>query len=494
MSLLDKTQDNRQHIKPAPIKRTMAQPKYVLLTVQCSGNALLTSPLLTEDMHTDSDSTDSGSVSRRRLRVCHECDLLLALPPLKTGEKANCPRCNNTLVRRQANAAERSLALAIATLIMLGLSLSFPFLGFSLQGFSNGIELSETVSSLVGFHQSLVALIILLTVIVLPLLYLTALSWLCVGIIRGQHLPKSPLVARTLKHVTPWMMADVFVIGTLVSMIKIMGMAEIELGLSFWTVCGYALLLLFTTQSVDRDWLWQALDSKPMPPTGGLLGQAAAPQGLTGCNTCGLVNQITAGGRCERCNEPLHPYQGVNTQTTLALLGAAMLMYIPANLYPIMVSTSLGSTEPATILGGVLMFFQSGDWPIALVILIASIFVPVGKMLSLLWLCFVVQRQQQQPLSRLTRNRLYRITEFIGRWSMVDVFVVAIMVALIHSGDLISIAPGAAALAFTSVVILTMLSAMMFDPRSIWQTHASNPDSIATTPVELPDSLSKEHL
>ena len=459
----------------------------------------MTSPLptqeLIDDIHADpAASADSSSVSRRRLRVCHECDLLLALPPLKTGEKAICPRCNNTLVRRQAGAAERSLALAIATLIMLGLSLSFPFLGFSLQGFSNGIELSETVSSLVGFQQSLVALIILLTVLVLPLLYLSALSWLCVGIIRGQPLPKSPLLARTLNYVTPWMMADVFVIGTLVSTIKIVGMAEVELGLSFWTVCGYALLLLFTTQSVDRDWLWQALDAKPMAPTGGQLGQAAAAQGLTGCNTCGLVNSITAGGRCERCDEPLHPYQGVNTQTTLALLGAAMLMYIPANLYPIMITTSLGSTEPATILGGVLMFFQSGDWPIALIILIASIVVPVGKMLSLLWLCFVVQRQQQQHISRLNRNRLYRITEFIGRWSMVDVFVVAIMVALIHSGDLISIAPGSAALAFTLVVILTMLSAMMFDPRSIWQANASSSDPSTAPSVQLPDSLSKEHI
>ncbi|HKM38002.1 MAG TPA: paraquat-inducible protein A [Thiopseudomonas sp.] len=459
----------------------------------------MTTPLpaqeLTEDIRAcPAGSADSSSVSRRRLRVCHECDLLLALPPLKTGEKANCPRCNHTLVRRQASAAERSLALAIATLIMLGLSLSFPFLGFSLQGFGNGIALTETVSSLVSFEQSLVALTILLTVIILPLLYLTALSWLCVGIIRGQPLPKSPLLARTLNYVTPWMMADVFVIGTLVSMIKIVGMAEVELGLSFWTVCGYALLLLFTTQSVDRDWLWQALDATAMAPTGGLLGQAAAPQGLTGCNTCGLVNQITAGGRCERCDEPLHPYQGVNTQTTLALLGAAIVMFIPANLYPIMISTSLGSTEPATILAGVLMFFQSGDWPIALVILIASIVVPVGKMLSLLWLCFVVQRQQQQPMGRLTRNRLYRLTEFIGRWSMVDVFVVAILVALIHSGDLISIAPGPAALAFTSVVILTMLSAMMFDPRSIWQPDASAADSTTTTSTQLPHSSSKEHL
>lgn len=429
----------------------------------------------------------STTVSRRRIRICHECDLVLALPALKNGEKADCPRCTHTLVRRQRNAAERSFALALASVIMLGLSLSFPFLGFSVKGIGNGIELSQTASTLVGFHQPLVAICVLLTVLVLPFLYLSALSWLCIGILQGKLLPHSRLIARTLAYVTPWMMVDVFVIGTLVSLIKIVGMAEVELGLSFWTLCGYALLLLLTTQSVDRDWLWQAIDSEPKAPEGIILGQSGAPQGLVGCHTCGLVNKIVAKGRCRRCEEPLHPYKGPNTQATLALLVAALIMYLPANLYPIMITTSLGSTEPSTILKGVLLFFQSGDWPIAVIIFTASILVPVGKMLALLWLCWVVHQQQQQPLNRLKKVRLYRVTEFIGRWSMVDVFVVAIMVALIRTGSLMSIAPGPAALAFTAVVILTMWAAILFDPRSIWQPTP------AVTNNELPSSLPKEN-
>lgn len=434
-------------------------------------------------------TTATTTVSRRRIRACHECDLLLALPPLKDGEKADCPRCTHTLVRRQANAAERSFALAIATVIMLGLSLSFPFLGFSVQGIGNGIELTQTASALVSFHQPLVAICVLLTVLVLPFLYLSTLGWLCVGIMQGKLLPHSRAIARTLAYVTPWMMVDVFVIGTLVSLIKIVGMAEVELGLSFWTLCGYALLLLLTTQSVDRDWLWQAIDSEPKAPEGAILGQAAAPQGLVGCHTCGLVNQVTPKGRCRRCDEPLHPYKGPNTQATLALLFASLIMYLPANLYPIMITTSLGSTEPSTILKGVLLFFQSGDWPIAVIIFTASILVPVGKMLALLWLCWVVHHQKSQPLNRLTRVRLYRITEFIGRWSMVDVFVVAIMVALIRTGSLMSIAPGPAALAFTAVVILTMWAAILFDPRSIWQ---KNTGPTLTPTNELPSSSPKE--
>ncbi|MDX1268573.1 MAG: paraquat-inducible protein A, partial [Oceanisphaera sp.] len=172
---------------------------------------------------------------------------------------------------------------------------------------------------------------------------------------------------------------------------------------------------------------------------------------------------------------------------TLALLAASVVMYLPANLYPIMITTSLGDTTPSTIIGGVLLFVQNGDLPIAMIIFVASVLVPVSKMLALLWLCYVV-RQQQRPLSRLSRIRLYRITEFIGRWSMVDVFVVAILVALIRNGSIMSIEPGAGALAFTAVVVLTMLAAMMFDPRSIWQ-GASSPQDLSATG---PQSPSKE--
>lgn len=460
---------------------------YYLLT-----NAFIVELSLSEKL----SSQHEYRVSRRRIRGCTECDLLLALPPLKAGEKAECPRCKHTLVRRQTNPAERSLALTIATLITLALSVVFPFLSFNISGIGNRIELTETASTLISLHQPLVALSVLLTVIILPTVYLLSLLWLCIGIVRGQHLPYSQLIARTLGYVTPWMMADVFVIGTLVSLIKIIGMADIELGLSFWTFCSYAVLLLLTTQSVDRDWLWLALNSEPKAPRNVQLGRSASQQGLAGCHTCGLVNRLSEARcqnsrkhsyRCLRCNDPLHPFHKVNNQTTLALLAGAVIMYFPANLYPIMVTTSLGDSQASTIFKGVLLFFKSGDWPIAIIILTASIIVPVGKMLALLWLCYVV-KQPASTLSPLTRVRLYRITEFIGRWSMVDVFVVAILVALIRNGSIMSVEPGAGALSFTVVVVLTMLAAIMFDPRAIWSsanaTASSSPSLTAPLPKE----------
>lgn len=421
------------------------------------------------------------TLSRRRLRACHECDLLVAVPTLTPGEKADCPRCGHTLIRRHANPAERSLALALATLIALALSVAFPFIGFELSGIGNRIELTDSAAILIGLHQPLVALCVLLTVIILPLVYLLSVSWLCAGMLLGRPLPRSRQIARTLRHVTPWMMADVFVIGTLVSLIKVVGMADIELGLSFWTFCAFALLLLLTTQSVDKDWLWFSLDRRAMAPPGAVPGRTASEQNLCGCATCGLVNALPEQGkaRCRRCDEPLHPWRGINNQATLALLAAAIIMYLPANLYPIMVTTSLGSSTPSTILGGVLLFVQHGDWPIAFIIFTASIVVPVSKILALLWLCYFV-KHPRPGLSRLYRIRLYRITEFVGRWSMVDVFVVAILVALIRNGNLMSIEPGPAALAFAGVVVLTMLAAMLFDQRSIWAGAAL----AGTTPAD----------
>jgi paraquat-inducible protein A len=131
-----------------------------------------------------------------------------------------------------------------------------------------------------------------------------------------------------------------------------------------------------------------------------------------------------------------------------------------------MVTTSLGNTQPATIVSGVMQFLAHGDWPIALIIFIASVLIPFGKIIALAWLCLA--SRQRRRLDMTAQMRLYRITEWVGRWSMIDVFVVAIVVALVRLGNLMSIQPGPAGLAFAAVVVLTMVAAMSFDPRLIW--------------------------
>jgi paraquat-inducible protein A len=192
---------------------------------------------------------------------------------------------------------------------------------------------------------------------------------------------------------------------------------------------------------------------------------SAAAEGLACCHLCYKLAP-EALHRCPRCGSGLHLRTPDSLQRTLALLATAAVLYVPANVLPIMTTDQLGRTIHSTILGGVVLLIDMGSYPIAAVIFIASVLVPLGKLLIMTWLCFSVARRQTG--SRRERTVLYRVTEFIGRWSMVDVFVVTVLVALIHLTGLLVITPGAASLAFGAVVIVTMLAAETFDPRLIW--------------------------
>jgi paraquat-inducible protein A len=197
----------------------------------------------------------------------------------------------------------------------------------------------------------------------------------------------------------------------------------------------------------------------------GFPADSAAAQGLACCHVCFKVAP-EALHRCPRCRAALHLRKPDSLQRTLALLVTASLLYIPANVLPIMTTDQLGRATDNTILGGVVVLMHHGDYPIAAVIFIASVLVPLSKLLALFWLCWSVSRRQ--PSSHHERTRLYRAAELIGKWSMTDVFVVAILVALIQLVGILLITPGVAALAFGGVVIVTMLAAHAFDPRLIW--------------------------
>lgn len=197
----------------------------------------------------------------------------------------------------------------------------------------------------------------------------------------------------------------------------------------------------------------------------GFPSNTAAAQGWANCHTCTKLSSAEL-HHCPRCGAALHLRLTDSLHQTVALLITAVLLYIPANVYPIMTTDQLGQSIDSTIIGGVVLLWQHGSYPVASVIFIASVLVPVGKVLSLGLLCASVARKDVTRMRQ--RTSLYRVTEFVGRWSMVDVFVVAILVALIQLGGLLVIRPGVAALAFSGVVIVTMFAAERFDPRLIW--------------------------
>jgi len=370
---------------------------------------------------------------------CHECALKVNVPLLAESQKAHCPRCGYVLTALHKNAVERILVFSITALIFLFVSLPFEFLSFQGNGLENSFNIIESINILVRNHYEVLAVLELLTIFIIPVFILLSLIYLLVPLLSGKYPAYGKQLLNFVFKLMPWSMVEIFLIGALVSLIKIISMADIHLGASFYAFIFFSLSMTAAVLHIDKHQLF---------------------------------NQLTkAENKTEqRPNISVRksPKLQSSIQTTWALIVTSIILYIPANTLPIMTTRVFGQDDPSTILGGVILLWQMGSYPIAAVIFVASIAVPVGKILVLAWLNYSVQKQQVDLT--LGRIKLYRIAEFVGRWSMVDVFVVIVLMSLIQLGDTMSIYPGAATLAFSGVVVLTMLAAMSFNPQLIWKT------------------------
>jgi len=406
----------------------------------------------------------SHSLFHENVTTCEECDHVNSVPPLKGGDRFRCQHCGHILISVHKHASARILGVGLSSLLMLALAMSFSFLGFSSNGIDRTVTLFQTLSVLLGLGHLVLGAIISLALFVFPIVYLFSVLFL-IWSFHNKHVLKSAqrYCVRWIIVLQPWLMVDVFLVGILVALVKVNSLADISLELSFWAFCGYVLLLLKTVTLIDKRWLWNKVAGRATEHE--VEQGTAKEQNLIGCHFCGATLTSDA-HHCDRCGHSVYSRRPNSLMTTSALLIASLVMYIPANVFPIMQTTFLGSTEPSTIMGGVLLLWSLESYPVALVILFASVVIPIAKMLALAWLCW----QCCFPSQRLTKQKikLYKITELVGRWSMIDVFVVAILTSLVQMGNLISIFPGPAVLSFTAVIVFTMLAAMSFDPRLLW--------------------------
>jgi paraquat-inducible protein A len=197
----------------------------------------------------------------------------------------------------------------------------------------------------------------------------------------------------------------------------------------------------------------------------------AARASLMRCPSCDKLHPAAStppGVPCDRCGAAVYGRKPQSLQRTWALVLGAALLYVPSNLYPVMTISQFGKAESDTIISGVIALFQAGWYPVALAILFASILVPCLKIISLVILLVALQRRSRW--NPVTRTKMYRVVENIGRWSMLDMFTTSLLVALVQLGNLMTIEPGVGATCFAGVVILTMLAAMSFDPRLVWDS------------------------
>ncbi|HAW92600.1 MULTISPECIES: PqiA/YebS family transporter subunit [unclassified Arsukibacterium] len=400
------------------------------------------------------------------LVLCPHCDLLQYLPVLAAGEQAHCLRCQHQLDARQPNPILRPALYAASALLMLLLANLFPFVSMALAGNRSEIHFFDTSAVLFTEYQQVLAILIWLFIQAVPAFCMLAIIYLKLGM--RYHLPARIWVARVLFMLKPWSMVDIFLMGLLISFVKLVATAEISLGMSFWAFCLFCLLHLRTFQVLDRHALWASIAPSPQPDTEVTAGSTGLDQQLKLCHCCTAVVPLRQ-RHCSRCHTKVTARLPASIQKTLALLITACVLYIPANMLPIMRTVSFGDVTDSTIISGFFMMWQDGEYPVAIIIFLASVVIPIIKIVLMFWLCYLAAKPRHAGAKH--SGNIYRLVDWVGRWSMVDVLVVAFMAALVRFGLLASVYPGIGALVFAAVVITTMLAAVSFDPRLLWDNQ-----------------------
>jgi paraquat-inducible protein A len=402
-----------------------------------------------------------------RLRECPDCGLLQHLPPLPRGSTARCSRCNAVLRRRRVDPVGRSLALALTGLLLFLLAFSLPFMDVQVGGRDRATTLLTGPYELEQQGVWELAIAVLVTTLAAPLARLSALTYVLLGM-RLRHPPRHLYtVFRWVEWVSPWSMIEVFLLGVFVAYTRLVAIAHVQLGGAVFALGALMIAMAAADSVLDHEAVWEGLERR------GVVAGRVAGHGsgrLSGCDSCGLVSRATLA--CPRCGSNIRPRKPDSLNRTWALLAAAAALYLPANILPVMTVVYLGRGAPSTILGGVQELAGAGMWPLAALVFFASITVPVLKLIGLSVLLISTHRGARRRLRE--RTLVYRIVDSVGRWSMIDVFMISILTAMVRMGAIASVYPGVGAVAFCGVVFLTMLASQSFDPRLMWDAAGRN--------------------
>jgi paraquat-inducible protein A len=369
---------------------------------------------------------------------------------------ARCWRCDGILDRREPPDST-PLALGLAGLFCGLMANAFPIIQVSLAGRERHNLLISGPRALISDRMPVLALVVAFFSIVFPLLWLGAVSYVLFHVRSGRRSRELGPLFRFAERLRPWAMTEVYVIGGFVAYTRLEELGRVSIGIGGWAVAATALLTFLVDQVLDRRHVWNVI----RPPT-----PLRGPGPMLGCPQCDLVTNFPEGSRCPRCRCPLWRRKRESINRTVALVIAGAALYFPANVLPIMAVGRLGHPNPDTIISGIGELARRGYWPLALIVLFASVLVPVLKLLSLTW--FVVSVRKRWAWALHFRTRLYRWVDAIGRWSNIDVFMISLLVALVQFGVLASVQVKTGAVAFAAVVVITMFAAQAFDPRLMW--------------------------
>jgi paraquat-inducible protein A len=362
-------------------------------------------------------------VTARERVACPDCSQEQALPAIADNEVARCLRCQRLLKVPEAQ-SRASRALVLAALLLWIPGCLSPLLTVSAGGASRSTNLIGCAIRLWGTGYPPLCLLVAVLMIAVPTAFMLLTLAQALPTISASSLRGCRVLARRLR---PWLMTEVFVVGGCVAYSRIQAVANVSVDVGGWCLAGAAALLL------------GSLALRGDPPA-------------------------------EPDTKP--PFAGSVRVTTLLVI-AGLLLYIPANVLPVLQTERYGSVENNTILSGVVELVHYDLWPLAVIVFMASVVVPLAKLFGLAWLLWQTQRRSPQRLRQ--RTRAYHVIDSIGRWSNIDVFTISILAALVQFGVLTRVRPEPGAMAFAGVVLITMIAAQCFDPRAMWQAAAPHP-------------------
>lgn len=427
-----------------------------------------------------SDAPSSRNVSH--LAACPGCDLLFETSPVDKGYHRICRRCGATVARARFNSVDRVLVFSMTGLLLYLPAILLPLMTLTSIGISVEGNVLETAVGFFAGGYPLVAIMVLMTAVVLPLVKLMLAFTSALAIRVGRQVPWSKSMLRLMCHLDEWGMLEVYLLGILVTLIKIHDMASVDYGYGLFCFTALVLLSIATSTNIDKDQFWDAIDQgrkRGASPDKNSPAQhtTAAGAGLLRCHDCGLllpdadINGET-NPSCLRCGATVHLRKTNSVTRTWALVITSLVLFIPANTLPIMQVDFLGVPDRSTIMDGIIYFFKEGSYGIGLIIFLASVLVPLFKITGLIIILLSIRYRRAKYLRQ--KAEMFRFIEFIGRWSMLDIFVIAILTALVDFGFLTSIHTAPGATFFCGVVVTTMMAAIVFDPRVMWDSCAAS--------------------
>jgi paraquat-inducible protein A len=395
--------------------------------------------------------------STAELIGCADCGRVQRVPLATRELVPECGCCGHAFDPPTRGSVESALAYAIAALLLLLPPFLSPLLSITSFGVSRHDWLPSGAQAMWSEGFTSLAAVVFLFSIVIPFLYLALMIWV-LGSLRAGATAWVGRLYRYAGWLRPWLMIEVYLVGCCVAYTRLEKVGNVSIGVGGWCLIGACVAWLVLALKLDTRMVWHALPHSSL---------AHASDDSISCGSCELlVDRRLEHQACPRCGAHLYRRKPDSMRRTAALVIAGYLLYIPANLLPVLSIERFGRAEPNTILGGVHELIVNDLWPLAIVVFTASIVVPLIKLLGLTLMLVMTRMRSSRWL--LTRTRLYRLIDMIGRWSNIDLFMISLLVALVQFGTLTTVRPEPGAIAFAAVVVITMIASRCFDTRLMW--------------------------